>query len=343
MDILDLLGVALGLAALAGINLYLTVFATSLVVYFGWVTLPPQLDQLAILGDPWVLGVSGVLYFLQFFADKIPWIDSANDAVQTIIRPLGGAVLAVLALGDSPPAVRVIAALVAGGVALTSHTAKASTRLVANTSPEPLSNMGLSFSEDALVLGGLGLIVWQPLVALGVTVVVIAVLLYVLPLLVRSIRAHVWLIGRKLNGPAAGHEVETMQFKLPGRCELALRRAHASTAAIDISVPCLSGGGPRLPRNYLGWLVRFEGETNTLFFVSPRWRGPLVVQIPLHDVAPHRESCFLSEKLSLRNSTTAPHIFHFERGHRAIADHVAASLAPSTVIDPPLELEPVAG
>ncbi|MGA7212831.1 MAG: DUF4126 domain-containing protein, partial [Terrimicrobiaceae bacterium] len=158
MDVLETLSVALGLATLAGINLYLTVFVTGLAVQFGWVILPSHLHDLSVLCNPWVIAISGVLYFLEFFADKVPWIDSANDALHTLIRPLGGALLAVLALGEADPAAKVIGALLAGGAAMTAHAAKAGARLIANVSPEPFSNIGLSLGEDAMVLGGLGLL-----------------------------------------------------------------------------------------------------------------------------------------------------------------------------------------
>src|SRR4029077_4551572 len=150
---------------LAGINLYLTVFVTGMAVHFGWVVLPSNLQDLLVLGDPWVIAIAGALYFTEFFADKIPWVDTANDALHTFIRPLGGALLAVLALGEADPAVKVIAALLAGGAALTAHAAKAGARLMANVSPEPISNISLSLGEDALVLGGLGLLLWHPVVA----------------------------------------------------------------------------------------------------------------------------------------------------------------------------------
>ena len=83
--------VALGLAALAGVNLYLTVFATGLAIHFHWITLAPQYQSLEVLGNPWIISIAGVLYFLEFFADKIPWVDSIWDAVHTVIRPIGGA------------------------------------------------------------------------------------------------------------------------------------------------------------------------------------------------------------------------------------------------------------
>src|SRR5438046_6729845 len=133
MEKLDLLAVALGLAALAGINLYLTVFVTGLAIHFHWITLAPQYQSLEVLGNPWVITVAGILYFLEFFADKIPWLDSAWDAVHTVIRPIGGALLAIKLLGQPRPAITVIVGLLAGGTSLIAHTANAATHLTANT------------------------------------------------------------------------------------------------------------------------------------------------------------------------------------------------------------------
>src|SRR5215471_14975067 len=140
MERLDLLSVALGLAALAGVNLYLTVFATGLAIHFHWIALAPQYQSLEILGNPWIITVAGILYVLEFFADKIPWVDSIWDAVHTVIRPIGGAFLAFQVLGHPDPVFGVIVGLLAGGTTLVAHTAKATTRLTANTSPEPFSN-----------------------------------------------------------------------------------------------------------------------------------------------------------------------------------------------------------
>jgi len=172
---LDLLAVALGLATLAGVNLYLTVFATGLAIHFHWITLAPQYQSLEVLGNPWIISIAGVLYLLEFFADKIPWVDSIWDAVHTVIRPIGGALLAIQVLGHPSPAFTVIVALLAGGTSLLTHTAKAATRLASNTSPEPISNIGLSLGEDAAVLGGLTLIHFAPLLALIVFLIAIGV------------------------------------------------------------------------------------------------------------------------------------------------------------------------
>src|SRR5258705_9173358 len=143
MEVLQTLSVALGLAALSGYSLYLTVFSTGLAIHLGWVNLAPQFSSLSVLGDPGILIVSGILFALEFFADKIPWVDSIWDAVHTVIRPIGGALLAIQVLGHPSPAFTVIVALLAGGTSLIAHTAKAATRLASNTSPEPFSNIGL--------------------------------------------------------------------------------------------------------------------------------------------------------------------------------------------------------
>ena len=174
VDQLKLLGVALGLACLAGVNLYLTVFVTGLAINQHWIVLGPAYQSLAILGSPLILWISGTLYVLEFFADKIPWVDSAWDTVHTIIRPIGGALLAIRVLGQTTPAFDVVVALAAGGASLVTHSAKASTRLVTNASPEPFSNIGLSLLEDVAVLGGLALIHYNPLWALVVFVLLLS-------------------------------------------------------------------------------------------------------------------------------------------------------------------------
>jgi len=329
MEIIEMLGVALGLATLAGINLYLTVFVTGLSVHLKWVVLPENLEQLGALADPWVIGISAALYVLEFFADKVPWIDSLNDSVHTVIRPLGGALLAVLALGEADPAAKVVAALLAGGVALTSHTAKAGARLLANTSPEPVSNIGLSLGEDVIVLGGLGLILFNPVIAGILAIVLLGIVWAILPRILRSIRATTWLAWRKLNNPA--NQAQPRAQTLPTGCERDLRRAHASQAPIKSAVFCLSGGGQDLAKNHPGWLVTFEGEPASAFFVAPRLRGPLIVEIPTAEIATERKSKFLSEVLFLHGKD--PQSFHFERGHFAEADRLAQELqAPEPAI-----------
>ena len=168
MTLLDQLGVALGLAALAGVNLYLTVLVVGLAVRFGWLELAGEYAQLAVLGNSWIIGVAAGMFLIEFFADKVPMIDSAWDSLHTLIRPVGGVLLALTALGGMDPVVLVIAALVAGTASLSTHGTKAGVRAIVNLSPEPVSNSVASVTEDGLVLGGLALIGLFPTIALFV-------------------------------------------------------------------------------------------------------------------------------------------------------------------------------
>src|SRR5206468_1850728 len=204
-------------AALAGINLYLTVFVTGLAIHFHWITLAPQYQSLEVLGNPWIITIAGILYFLEFFADKIPWVDSIWDAVHTVIRPIGGALLAIQVLGHPSPAFTVIVGLLAGGTSLVAHTVKAATRLASNTSPEPFSNIGLSLGEDAAVLGGLALVHFNPVLALVIFLIGMAAFFYFAPKILRAMKAKIWLAWKKLNGPAErGLSVE-LPVTLPTR------------------------------------------------------------------------------------------------------------------------------
>jgi uncharacterized membrane protein len=320
METIDALAVALGLATLAGLNLYLTVLVAGVAIRLEWVTLGGQHTQLAVLGDPWVIGVASLLYVLGFFADKVPWVDSLNDMVHTAIRPVGGAILGVLALGDANPVVSVIAALLCGGAAFTTHAAKASTRLVANTSPEPVSNIGLSLGEDAVVLGGLTLVALHPLIA-GILALAAVILAWILlPKLFRATRATLWLAWKKLNAPVTPEEPGS--GRLPARLDLALRRARSSETSIGDIARCISAGGTRLPSNHIGWLVRLDD--GAVFFVSPRLFDALCVEIPHGSSA--RSSRFLGEALEVLPASGSPYRFQFERAAAKAADRFAKHL-----------------
>jgi hypothetical protein len=173
MEWFDQLGVALGLATLAGLNLYLTVALLGMAIRLNWIDLAGPYENLAVAGNPWIIGVAVALFVIEFFADKVPWVDSAWDAVHTLIRPAGGILLALTALGELDPVMMVIAGLCAGTAALTTHGTKATARLVMNASPEPISNTLASLAEDGLVVGGLGLIAFAPLVALVFFVILV--------------------------------------------------------------------------------------------------------------------------------------------------------------------------
>jgi hypothetical protein len=149
MNPIETLGLVLGAGFSSGLNLYATVATLGILERFGVIHLPASLQ---ILAHPAVLGIAVVLYLVEFFADKIPFVDTAWDAIHTFIRPPAAAFLAYSAAGAAPTDWRWAAALLAGGVALTSHGTKASARAAVNTTPEPLSNWALSFGEDVLAV-----------------------------------------------------------------------------------------------------------------------------------------------------------------------------------------------
>ena len=316
MDQLKLLGVALGLACLAGVNLYLTVFVTGLAIHQHWIVLGPAYQSLAVLGDPVIIWISGTLYFLEFFADKIPWVDSAWDTVHTVIRPIGGALLAIRVLGQTSPAFDVVIALAAGGASLITHTAKASTRLVANTSPEPFSNIGLSLAEDVAVLGGLALIHYNPALALGIFVLLLSLILYFAPKIFRVVKIKIWLVWKKLNGPAESDAASPLPVALPGRYASAFARENLLGETVAWAVPCVSKRLRGLPSNSFGILIMTNQEPAKLTFVARKsWRAPARA-IDLNGCVAAREPRFLSENLLISsNASGAPsYTFIFERG-----------------------------
>ena len=339
MEQLNLLGVALGLAALAGINLYLTVFATGLAIQQQWITLAPQYQALDVLANPIIITVAGIFYLLEFFADKIPWVDSAWDAVHTVIRPIGGALLAIRVLGHTNPTFDIVILLLAGGTSLVAHTAKASTRLVANTSPEPFSNIGLSLVEDAAVFGGLALIHFNPIAALVVFILGLAAFLYFAPKILRAMRAKIWLIFKKLNGPAASSAPVSLPITLPANLAGVFSRQNALTETIAWAVPCLSGRSHKIPANLFGALVATNEEPRKLVFVAKKGRG-LSHAIDLDGSMVMREPKFLSENLVIFPSAgKGPrYLFIFPRSSGAMVEEMAEYLR-SRLIAPPAAVE----
>ena len=148
MGIVELLGLAGSVSLIAGWRLYLTVFITGLAMRLGWISLPEHLQLLDALANPWVLAISALAALAEFFADKILWLDSIWDTIHTVIRPLGGALLALAVVDAGDPAWQVAIFLLGGGAALVSHGAKAGARALVNTSPEPVSNAVVSTGED---------------------------------------------------------------------------------------------------------------------------------------------------------------------------------------------------
>ena len=174
VEILATLGRTMGFSFAAGINLYATVAVLGLAKRYGWVQLP---EQFTVFDNDIVIGAAIVLYVIEFIADKIPWVDSLWDAVHTVIRPVGGALIAVGTLGDASPAMEGLVALLGGSLAAGTHFSKAGTRAVANASPEPFTNWALSISEDVFVIGLATLALKYP--AAAAVVVIVGVILMI--------------------------------------------------------------------------------------------------------------------------------------------------------------------
>ncbi len=191
MDIVALLGTVMGLGFISGINLYATILALGLAIRFDFFTPPPYLQQLEVLAHPYVLIPAAIAFTAEFFADKIPWVDSAWDVFHTVIRPIGAVVIVATSATDLPPAVKVGLIILCGSVALLSHSTKAGTRLVVNHSPEPFTNSAVSLTEDAVTFVGAWLFFSHPIILFGIVMVFICFALWLLPKVFRLIRRQI--------------------------------------------------------------------------------------------------------------------------------------------------------
>jgi hypothetical protein len=178
MGIIEILGLAGSLSLLSGWRFYLTIFATGLAMHFDIVPLPENLQMLDVLANPWVLGISAIGAVAEFFADKIAWLDSIWDGLHSLIRPVGGALLALAVVDSADPTWQVIAFLLGGGAAFASHATKASARAAVNTSPEPFSNVVVSTVEDVATGGLLILAFANPVAALIVALVLLGLAIW---------------------------------------------------------------------------------------------------------------------------------------------------------------------
>ncbi len=198
MALIATLGHALGFSLAAGVNLYATVALLGLASRFEWIDLP---ERFAAFDNNLVIAVALALYVVEFFADKIPWVDSMWDLIHTAIRPVGGALIAVSTLGEAAPGVEALMALLGGSVAAGAHLAKASTRAAVNTSPEPVSNWVLSVTEDLFVVGLGVLAISYPVGAFVVASILVLLILGFLGVISRT--AWRWLTRRAQPAPAS--------------------------------------------------------------------------------------------------------------------------------------------
>jgi len=191
LGVTEILGIAASVSLLSGWRLYLCVLATGLAMRLGALPLPEHLAALRVLASPWVMGAAGAAAFMEFFADKVPWLDSLWDTVHTLIRPIGGALLSLAIVDPSDPAAQAIAFILGGGASLLAHGGKAGARAVVNASPEPFSNVIVSTAEDAATTGLLYLAYAHPALA-GLVAACLLVLVIGLLVMARRVLKALW-------------------------------------------------------------------------------------------------------------------------------------------------------
>ena len=211
MSAVEIVALAASLSLLSGWRLYATLFVAGLAMKFHVISLPTHLASLDVLGNNWVLGVAGAGLIAEFFADKVAWVDSAWDWVHTVVRPLGGALLALAVVDPADPGVQIVTFLLGGGAALLSHGVKSSTRAVVNASPEPVSNAVLSVGEDVTTMGLAALALSHPVFALilAITLLIASIIaLFALRKVIRRIGTNMkkgpgYMLGLEDDPPAA--------------------------------------------------------------------------------------------------------------------------------------------
>jgi hypothetical protein len=186
MDLISTLGLAMGSSWVSGINLYAAVATLGLLNRFASLQLP---GDLSALSNWWVIGIAITLYVVEFFADKIPYLDSAWDVIHTFIRVPAGAAMAAASFGDYDKSIQVIALLLGGGIALSSHGTKATSRAAINTSPEPVSNIAASLVEDVVSVGSIFLAVFYPVVIIVIVAISVLIAILILPKIIRFLRS----------------------------------------------------------------------------------------------------------------------------------------------------------
>ena len=201
MSAAEIVALAASVSLLAGWRLYLVVFVTGLGMKYGWVGLPDQLRALDVLANNWIIGIAGIGAIAEFFADKIAWVDSAWDAIHSVIRPLGGAMLSLAIVDSADPAWQVASFLLGGGAALVAHAGKAGARTLVNASPEPFSNVVVSTGEDVATAGLLALAIANPIAAALIALILVILSLW---LVIAARRALKRLFDRVAVQPKSG-------------------------------------------------------------------------------------------------------------------------------------------
>lgn len=331
METLETLCVALGFATLAGLNLYLVVLVTGLAIHQGWVDVSSTYPELMVLGDPLVLTAAGIFFCMEFFSDKVPWVDSLWDSVHTLIRPVGGGLLAIQTLGPTDPAFEVVVGLLAGGTTLVAHGFKSGTRLALNASPEPVSNVLASVSEDAAVLGGLVLMGINPILAAVVFLAFLGVSLYLTPKLFRRSKAFSWLLFRKLGSFVSRADEQLLYTGLTSSEHQTLGAVLGGRKADpEWSAAVLVGAAKRFPGftpMTLGRIVAESSRPGHLHFVGRRWWRHYHADLALDGLEITQEHRFLGEDVVLYDlAGTRKLVLRLPSGHADLANRIVESL-----------------
>ena len=206
MGTIEALSLAMGTAWTSGINLYATVAALGIAGRSEMIHLPPELQ---VLTHPAVIAIACIMYVIEFFADKVPYVDSGWDVLHTFIRVPAGAILAAKSLGDMNPALELAVLLAGGTVALAAHGTKATVRLAINTSPEPFSNWAASFAEDVTVLGSIWMVFNHPILMLILVASFMALVVWLVPKLFRLAKRGFQALRDRLRGVKPDHPAPT--------------------------------------------------------------------------------------------------------------------------------------
>ena len=188
MSAVELIALASTVSLLAGWRLYLVTFAVGIAMKFGWLALPEQLHALDVLANNWIIGIAALGALAEFFADKIAWVDSLWDAIHSVVRPIGGALLSMAIIDGGDPAWQVGSFLLGGGAALLAHAGKAGARALINASPEPFSNVIVSTGEDVATGGLLALAIAYPVAAAAIALALVGLSLWLVIAARRALR-----------------------------------------------------------------------------------------------------------------------------------------------------------
>lgn len=373
MPVLSLFSLALGLSFLAGFNLYLTTFLAGLAVHFGWADAALH-PALAAVGHPAVIIVAGILFLVEFVVDKIPWVDSTWDAVHTVIRPAGAALLTWGIMSGQGQGWSLAAGVLSVGIALSSHLTKSGVRLVLNASPEPFSNILASVIEDVMVVGLLLLSLQFPVTGFAICLTLLAGIWIALPRLFRLVKANVILMWKKLRSRRSAAKSKAVSHG-PLPASLSVRQLHslaiscregpsvnapvtaverldpASTAIprnrgtgleeirIAWTVPVVTGkirGFGGLRGNIFGTLVSLHDQPGNLHFLPRGWFAKPAVRLSLPGCDVRHESVFLSENLiAFSPADKLQATFRLPRGQHLLAARLTADLRERLGLTPP--------